>query len=270
MKRNRCPYPVKDTDLKSPNPKDSRSTEAKPAQANPCVRRNLARDFENPSEDQSSGDDSVEMLSEEEPCGEEYTDYYDEAERLPIYKKVTIGLSSLELVQIIVGQDFGREKVCKVKPVAVHHNVTFVIDLKHVALKDLGADDNGAWQISCPKQRFQIFREDGHIKSICRTKDYGEGIITLRRQYAHHKATKKERNVIFTRIISSAFDEKGLAFRFAVVQVCFHIHIFCDCEAVYFFRARTQKCAKCAHKYSERISHALVRRFHWLQGHAKR
>ena len=146
----------------------------------------------------------------------------------------------------------------------------YLRDLKHVALKDLGADDNGAWQISCPKQRFQIFREDGHIKSIRRTKDYGEGIITLRRQYAHHKATKKERNVIFTRIISSAFDEKGLAFRFAVVQVCFHIHIFCDCEAVYFFRARTQKCAKCAHKYSERISHALVRRFHWLQGHAKR
>ena len=50
--------------------KDSRPTEAKPAQANPCVRRNLARDFENPSEDQSSGEDSVEILSEEEPCGE--------------------------------------------------------------------------------------------------------------------------------------------------------------------------------------------------------
>ena len=70
----------------------------------------------------------MDILSSEEPCGEEYTDYYDEAEQLPIYKKVTIGLSSLELVQIIVGQDFGREKVCKVKPVAVHHNVTFVID----------------------------------------------------------------------------------------------------------------------------------------------
>ena len=45
-------------------------TEAKPAEANPCVRRNLARDFENPFKDQSSGKDS-----EEEPCGEEYTDY---------------------------------------------------------------------------------------------------------------------------------------------------------------------------------------------------
>ena len=95
MKRNRCPYPVKDNDLKSPNPKESRPTAA---QANPCVRRNLARDFENPSEDLSSSEDSVEILSEEEPCGEEYTDYYDEAERLPIYKKVTTGLSSLELV----------------------------------------------------------------------------------------------------------------------------------------------------------------------------
>lgn len=68
----------------------------------------VARDFENPSEDQSSGENSVEILSEEEPCGKEYTDYYDEAERLPICKKVTIGLSSLELLQVIVGQDFDR------------------------------------------------------------------------------------------------------------------------------------------------------------------
>lgn len=122
----------------------------------------------------------------EEPCGEEYSDYYDEAERLPTYKKVSIGLSSFELVQIIVGQDFDPKKVCKVKPVAVHNNVTFVIDLKHVTLKDLGADDNGAWEISCRKQRFQIFREDGCIKSIHYTKDYGKGTITLHGQYAHH------------------------------------------------------------------------------------
>ena len=59
--------------------------------------------------------------------------------------------------KVVKYQDFGRKKVCKVKPVAVHHNVTFVIDLKHVALKDLGADDNAAWQVSCPKQRFQFF-----------------------------------------------------------------------------------------------------------------
>ena len=52
------------------------------------------------------------------------------------------------------------------KPVAAHHNVTFVIDLNHVALKDLGADDNGAWEISCPKQRFRISREDGHITKL--------------------------------------------------------------------------------------------------------
>ena len=69
MKRNRYPYPVKDAcnDLKSHIPKDSRPTEAKPAQANPCVQRNFVQDFENPSEDQSSGEDSVEILSEEEP-----------------------------------------------------------------------------------------------------------------------------------------------------------------------------------------------------------
>ena len=34
-------------------------------------------------------------------------------------------------MKIIVSQDFDRKKVCTVKPVAVHQNVTFVIDLKH-------------------------------------------------------------------------------------------------------------------------------------------
>ena len=84
MKRNRYPYPVKDThnDLKSPVPKDSRPTEAKPAQVNPCVRRNLARDFENSPENQSSGEDSVEILSEESPKGVTVRD----GSRRPIYK----------------------------------------------------------------------------------------------------------------------------------------------------------------------------------------
>ena len=49
----------------------------------------------------------MEILSEDEARAEEY---YDEAERLLIYKRVSVGLSSLELVQIIVGQEFHRKK----------------------------------------------------------------------------------------------------------------------------------------------------------------
>ena len=51
MKRKRSRNQVKDNDLKSPNPKDSRTSQAKPALANSCVRRNLARSrfgFDNP------------------------------------------------------------------------------------------------------------------------------------------------------------------------------------------------------------------------------
>ena len=94
------------------------------------------------------------------------------------------------------------------RPVAVHHNVTFVIDLLLlpsllIFVIDLGADDNGTWEISCPKQRFRISREDGRIKSICHTKDDGEGVITLRRQYAHHKATGRSWNPnYFTKVLT--------------------------------------------------------------------
>lgn len=257
MKRKLSRNPLKDTDndLQSPNAKDSRPP---PALANPSVRKNLARDFED-HDHHSSDEDSVQILSDEETREEDNISFYDEAERLPVYKKLSVGLSSLELVKLIVDQDFDHSKICKVKPVAVQHNVTFLIDLKHVQLKDLGADDNGAWEISCPKQKFHIFREDGRITSIRQTKDRGEGIITLRRQYGHHKATKKEKNVIFTRIISSALNEKGVAFPFAVVQVCFHIHIFLECEAVRsFFLARTQKFTEyCLNEFLMHLSRAI-------------
>lgn len=65
----------------------SRTTQANPALAKHCMRRNFAQDFVNPSEDQSSSEDSVELLSEEETCGKEYTNYCEEAERLRVYRK---------------------------------------------------------------------------------------------------------------------------------------------------------------------------------------
>ena len=215
-------YVLKDEDVSSPNSKKETSDEKSPVQN--FARRDLTKEFEGNS---SGGDSIIEIVSEDDDARGHGGDYYDKAERLPVFKRASIGLTSLEIVQIIVGGDFDQRVKCKVKPVAVHHNVSFIIDLRHVELKDLGADDNGAWDISCPKQRFHCFREDGCISSICHTKDNGEGVITLRRQYGHHKATKKKKNVTFIRVISSAVDHNSVTFPFAVVQVCFHIDLFC-------------------------------------------
>ena len=65
-----------------------------------------------------------------------------------MFKRLSNGLTSLELVQIIVGKRFDQKSLCKVKPEGVAHNATFIVDLNHVSLKDLGADDNGAWNIN--------------------------------------------------------------------------------------------------------------------------
>ena len=67
----------------------------------------------------------------------------------------------------------------KLKPVVVQHNTVFIVDLKREELKDLGADDSGAWEISCPQQRLHVVRENDYIKSFCHTKENGEGVITL-------------------------------------------------------------------------------------------
>ena len=56
---------------------------------------------------------------------EDDDDYYDEEENLPIFKRATIGMSSLELTMIIVGGDFNPKYLCRVKPVSVQHNAAF-------------------------------------------------------------------------------------------------------------------------------------------------
>ena len=87
-------------------------------------------------------DQTVEISSSDDD------DYYDEEENPPVFKRATVGMSPLELTRIIVGGDFNPKYLCKVKPVSVQHNAAFIVDLKHVELRYLGADDNGAWEIS--------------------------------------------------------------------------------------------------------------------------
>lgn len=40
---------------------------------------------------------------------------------------------------------------------------------------------------------------------LCYAKENSEGVITLKGQHGHHKATKKEKGVTNVRVISSAF-----------------------------------------------------------------
>ena len=66
----------------------------------------------------------MEILSEDEARAEVY---YDEAQSLPIYRRVSVGLSSLELVQIIVGQEFHLKNVCKEILTAFHSRLSAII-----------------------------------------------------------------------------------------------------------------------------------------------
>ena len=97
-------YVLKDQDLQSPDSKkDVSLDEGGIVQAEPTgIRRNLAKVFE--GDDDSSGDDSiVEILSEDEARAEEY---YDEAERLPIYKK-----SICWIIVLRTGPNYRRPRI---------------------------------------------------------------------------------------------------------------------------------------------------------------
>ena len=73
-----------------------------------------------------------------------------------MYLRVSKGLSAKEIYSIIL-EGPSHERICSKRPVRVQHNVTFVIDLELVNIRDLTADDNGVYiDISCPVKCHEV------------------------------------------------------------------------------------------------------------------
>lgn len=149
-------------------------------------------------------------------------DCYLNNPKLPVWSRETEGLSANRLIEMILTSQ-GSSKICQHRPTSVRHNVVFVIDLEKVDTKDITADDNGSWDISSPRRKYLVDKdnETGNIKSIKRASEDGRNVYTLYRQYGSHKATKKENGIEYKRILASLKDFDGNMAPIAVLQYFF-------------------------------------------------
>lgn len=69
------------------------------------------------------------------------------------------GFSAERLLNIIVGKDVPRDKVCKNVPRAIRKHATFVVDTTSMGSSDIigYGDDNGSWKgHSKPRRKYAI------------------------------------------------------------------------------------------------------------------
>lgn len=140
-------------------------------------------------------------------------------QNVPVYETPSCGYSVVELLNMLM-QETPPSKLCTKKPCGVRAFASFVVDLKCVELKDLGADDNGVWVTSSPRRKYLIDQRGGNIVSVKHinkvTKDMDKSqIVTICRQYGTHQATPE-----FKRIITTVV-RNGVILPKAVVQYFF-------------------------------------------------
>ena len=177
-----------------------------------------------------SDDDIFSRLSDSESdqgSDKNVDDFYFNNPKWPVWSRNSEGLPSEELIKLILhGSAKHPAIICKSRPVAVRHNAPFIVDLNSVPLKNLTADDNGAWSISSPRRMYQVkWSDTGSILSITKTDTAGSDTYTLFRQYGTHKATKREKDVEFKRVIATLKNmSTGEILPFAILH-----YFFKDC-----------------------------------------
>ena len=79
----------------------------------------------------------------------------------PVWSRRSDGVPCEQRIALILNDASKHpDKTCKSRPVGVHHNALFVIDLNSVPLKNLTADENGSWDISTPRRMYKVEESD--------------------------------------------------------------------------------------------------------------
>ena len=138
----------------------------------------------------------------------------------PVFARPKQGYSATDILTTILSET-PAPQVCTKKPFAVRTFASFVVDLHHVHLRDLHADDNGSWTTSSPRRMYSVEKEGDSVVSVKSVSSHDNipshaERYTLIRQYGIHKGTPE-----FRRIISSVRDAAGRQVPKAMVQYFF-------------------------------------------------
>jgi len=88
------------------------------------------------------------------------------------------------------------EKVCKIQPLGVTQNCTFVIDLDSVSVDDLRADDLGSWKPTGTRRSYFKLSETNEVDFFSRVPSEQSSYFVIIRRYFVHLTCPKFRRCI--------------------------------------------------------------------------
>ena len=163
-----------------------------------------------------------------EACsGEKLDEKSDHLNSHPVFESPLKGFSAERLLNIIVGKDVPKNKLCKSIPRAVRKHATFVVDTTFMDSSDIigYGDDNGSWKgHTKPRRKYAIEVCDvtdtllveeykGESEDV---QDLPSNVYTLCRNYFRHAHTLE-----FRKMIATVRDHNGKILPFVVIQYYF-------------------------------------------------
>ena len=120
-------------------------------------------------------------------------EYFHDNPKLPIFERTPARYPAETIVRILLGT-IDPLRVCSIQPLSVQANATFVVDTSKLAsVKDLTADDNGAWQpTGKPCTWFRVlFDDSGNVSKVYKL-SHKPAVLTkytyaLYRYYSRHQ-----------------------------------------------------------------------------------
>ena len=123
---------------------------------------------------------------------DDYDEYYGEDRELPIFSRVQTGYMAEYLIKLLMGEsERPSSKICKLQPIGVSENATFIIDLEHVKFGDLKSDDMGSWITTGTKST--LFKFVGN--QVIFTSKTQSHFVMKRRYYIHATYGKYHRMI---------------------------------------------------------------------------
>lgn len=108
--------------------------------------------------------------------------YFRDDPTLPIYSTCSSSYSASDLCNILLSDGLN---VCRLQPLGVTDNASFVIDLDFVQFEDLKADDLGVWKSTGVKRGDFVITSEGETRFQVGRSHGATHYSLFRRYYVH-------------------------------------------------------------------------------------
>ena len=124
---------------------------------------------------------------------EDKQSYFREDTNVPIYSTRSTSYSASDLCDILLSDGLNA---CRLQPLGVTENASFIIDLDYVQFEDLKANDLGVWKSTGVKRVDFVITSEGETRFQV-GRSHGVGHYTLfRRYYVHGTCTTFHRMIV--------------------------------------------------------------------------